>query len=142
MILPHEAEAVQKVVAEAFGDPAGVRDPAALQEALARPFATQNGIPVYPTHFAKVSALFQSLLEKRPFAGANRRTALVIAALLLEQKGYRLKATAGQLKPLLVGMELGFTTWHRVSAWIKAHTERVTRPRGGSSHREGVGAGG
>ncbi len=75
MILPHEAEAVQKVVAEAFGDPAGVRDPAALREALARPFATQNGIPVYPTHFAKVSALFQSLLEKRPFAGANRRTA-------------------------------------------------------------------
>lgn len=137
MIQPHEAEAIQRIVAQTFGDPVGVRDARALQEALARPFATRNGIPVYPTYMNKVSALFQQLVEKRPFAGANRRTALVIAALLLEEKGYRLKASADALKPLLVGMELGFTSFHRVTAWIKAHSERRPAARGVGGHRGG-----
>src|SRR5690606_8503034 len=101
MILPREAEAIQRIVAESFGDPVGVCDPDALERALSRPFAEKNGIPTYPTYFNKVSALFQSLLEHRPFAGANRRTALVITALLLEEKGYRLRAAADGLKPLL-----------------------------------------
>ena len=108
--------------------------PTRFERALSRPFAEKNGIPTYPTYFNKVSALFQSLLEHRPFAGANRRTALVITALLLEEKGYRLRADADGLKPLLLGMELGFTTWHRVSAWIKGHTTRIARARGGLGH--------
>jgi len=137
MIAPREAEAIQKIVAHAFGDPVGVRDAGALHEALARPFALRNGIPLYPTHLSKVSALFQSLVEKKPFAGANRRTALVITALLLEEKGYRLKTSADALKPLLIGMELGFTTWHRVAAWIKGHTERRTLIQGVDGHRDG-----
>lgn len=136
MILPHEAEAIQRVVAEAFGDPVGVRDAQALQEALARPLASQNGIPSYPTYFNKVSVLFQSLVQRRPFAGANRRTALVITALLLEEKGYRLNVDPERLKPLLTGMELGFTSWHRVSAWMKESTIRRRVVRGGISHRD------
>lgn len=130
MVHPDEAELVQRVVAEAFGEPAGVRDPEALRQALARPLAHQNGIPVYPTYFNKVAALFQSLVERRPFAGANRRTALVIVALLLEEKGYRLQIDVDRLKPMLVGMELGFTSWHRVSAWIKQSTVRRAPLRG------------
>lgn len=125
MIQPHEAELIQRIVAETFGEPVGVRDPEALRQALARPFAHQNGIPVYPTYFNKVAALFQSMVERRPFAGANRRTALVIVALLLEEKGYRLQVDVDRLKPMLLGMELGFTTWHRVSAWIKQSTVRA-----------------
>lgn len=125
MILPREAEAVQRIVAETFGEPVGVRDQEALKQALARPFAYRDGIPVYPAFFNKVSALFQSLVERRPFAGANRRTALVIVALVLEEKGYRLRVDVDRLKPLLVGMELGFTSWHRVSAWLKQHTARL-----------------
>ncbi|HLS91875.1 MAG TPA: Fic family protein [Limnochordia bacterium] len=136
MILPREAEAIQRVVAETFGDPVGVRDSEALREALARPFATRQGIPSYPTYFGKVGALFQALVERKPFAGANRRTALVIAALLLEERGYRLKPNPGRLKAVLTGMELGFTSPHRVSAWIKENTVRERPVRGGASHRD------
>jgi|GEM_PF-2376341 Prophage maintenance system killer protein len=136
MILPHEAEAIQQVVAETFGDPVGVRDEKALREALARPFATQQGIPSYPTYFGKVGALLQALVERKPFAGANRRTALVIAALLLEERGYRLKPDPGRLKALMTGMELGFTSPHRVSAWIKENTVRARPARGGVGHRD------
>lgn len=127
MILPSEAEVVQRVVAQAFGDPVGVRDAAALERALARPFATREGIPVYPTFFNKLSALLVGLTEARPFAGANRRTALCLVALLLKEKGYRFSPPPGEVRTVFQGVELGFTTWHRVTVWIKRHAKRESR---------------
>ena len=124
MIHPTEAARIQEVVAGAFGDPVGVRDPEGLAWALARPFATQRGIPAYPTFFNKVSALLIGLLERRPFAGANRRTAVCIALLLLDRQGYRLAFERRELEALITGVELGFTTYHRVTVWIKGHARR------------------
>lgn len=125
MILANEAAAVQREVALAFGEPVGVRDQSALEAALARPFALKNGIPAYPTFFNKLSALFIGLIEARPFAGANRRTALLIVALLLKERGYCFSPPAEEVKALLQGVELGFTTWHRVTLWIKRHAKRA-----------------
>ena len=127
MILPSEAEAVQREVALAFGDPVGVRDPRALEEALSRPFAARGGIPVYPTFFNKLSALLIGLVQARPFAGANRRTALLVVALLLRERGYRFSPPAGEVKALFQGIELGFTTWHRVTLWLKRHSRHEIR---------------
>lgn len=129
MILASEAATVQREVALAFGDPVGVRDARGLETALARPFAVQNGIPVYPTFFNKLSALLMGLLDARPFEGANRRTALCIVALLLNEKGYRFCPPADEAKALIHGVELGFTTWHRVTVWIKRHAKRATAKR-------------
>lgn len=128
MIHPDEAVAIQRVVAERFGDPAGVADPDGLAWALARPFATNGGIPSYPTFFNKVSALFQGLLLRRPFAGANRRTAFCIAALLLKERGYRLVCEPKEVQTLVTGVEMGFTTYHRITVWIKKHAVREGRP--------------
>lgn len=137
MIGIDEAAAVQEEVALAFGEPAGIVDHAALARALARPFATENGIPRYPAFLNKVSILLQGLLDAKPFAGANRRTAIVIAALLLEERGYRLQADVKDVERLMVGLELGFTSWHRTTAWLKGRVERVRplppAPGGGAS---------
>lgn len=127
MIHPREAAIIQEEVAKAFGDRVGVRDEAALHRALGRPFARDNGLPAYPTLFNKVSILLYSLLEARPFEGGNRRTALCIVALVLRENGYTLHCSAEDVKPLLQGVEIGFTSWHRVTAWIKGHTRRERR---------------
>jgi len=130
MIHPSEAAVIQREVARAFGEPEGVRDMAALKAALSRPFATRQGIPVYPTLFAKAGAMFQGLLMERPFEGANRRTSLCILALVLQSRGYRLECDLEDLKRMLPGIELGFTSWHRVAAWIKGCARREG-PRAG-----------
>lgn len=133
MIPVHEAEAIQKEVASLFGDPIGVLDREALVRALARPFATnQTGIPVYPTFFNRLSILFQGLIETKPFAGSNRRTALTILVYLLDARGYRFQTTQRDIDALLLGVEAGFTTWHRVTAWIKGHTVKVNPKRMGN----------
>lgn len=124
MILPSEAAAVQEAAALAFGEPVGVKDPQALEEVLSRPFVARGGVPVYPTFFNKLSALLVGMVQARPFAGANRRTALLIVALLLKERGYRFSPPSGEAKALMQGIELGFTTWHRVTLWIKRHARR------------------
>lgn len=136
MITISEARLIQREVATAFGDCVGVGDEAALKEALARPFATDRGVPVYPTFFNKVGALLQGILEHKPFKGANRRTALCVAALLLQQKGYTLRFEQGALEVLFTGIELGFTTNHRVTAWIKGHTIKERAVAGQRPQRE------
>lgn len=127
MIKPSEAERIQQRVAESFDDRAGLRSKADLEWVLARPFALNNGIPAYPTFFNKLSALVQGMLERRPFVGANRRTALCLAALLLREKGYKLRFTQDELDRLIKGVELGFTSTHRIAIWIKSHTVREAR---------------
>lgn len=129
MILPSEAASVQRLVARRFGDRVGVKDQDALERALGRPFAMKNGIPSYPTFLNKVSVLFQSLIDERPFAGANRRTALTIVLYLLQSKGYRLEASKSDVDMLLLGVEAGYTTWHRTTVWLKKHTKRIERGR-------------
>lgn len=127
MIHPSEVEVIQREVAESFGEKVGIRDGKGLEEVLARPFATRNGIPVYPTFLNRVAVLLQGLVQMAPFHGANRRTSLCVAVLVLQEKGYRLRADAEQVKTLFHGVELGFTTWHRVTVWIKGHTLRERR---------------
>ncbi len=127
MMTPSEAAVVQRTVAQSFDDPIGVRNPSELEWVLARPFARQNGIPAYPTFFSQVSAMVQGVLEKRPFAGANRRTALCMLVLLLQQKGYRLRLSGDEFERLVTGVELGFTTTHRIAVWLKSHTVREAR---------------
>lgn len=124
MILPNEAVIIQREVARAFGDPVGVRDPQALESALARPFSAQNGIPAYPTFLNKASVMFQGLLMDKPFAGANRRASLCILAIVLQSRGYRLDVRPGDLNRMLPAIELGFASWHRITVWIKGHTRR------------------
>lgn len=124
MIHPEAAIAIQREVASTFGDPVGVRDMDALVRALGRPFATKNGIPSYPTFFNRVSVLFQGMIDGRPFLGANRRTAVTVMAYLLESRGYRLTATKADIDLLLLGVEAGYSSWHRVTVWIKKHSVR------------------
>lgn len=130
MMTVGEIEVIQRTVAEAFGDPVGIRDAELLQACLHRPFATENGIPVYPTLFNKISAVFHGILEHKPFKGANRRTGLCVMVFLLERNGYELHFEQRDLEGLVTGVELGFTTVHRTTAWIKGHAVRGARFRG------------
>ncbi len=129
MIHPNEAIFIQREVARAFGDPVGVRDAEALALALARPFSSNNGIPAYPTFLNKAAVLFQGLLSEKPFLGANRRTSLCILAIVLQSRGYRLEVTPADLHRMLPAIELGFASWHRVTAWIKGRAKRVAMAR-------------
>lgn len=119
-----QVRALHHQVAGELGGEGGVRDRSALEEALRRPSATRQGIPVHPTLLSQVAALFDALLERRPFAAYNRCTALVAALALLDEKGYRLRATPDEMARLIKSVEVGLLSNGRLMIWFKSHLVR------------------
>lgn len=74
------------LIAETGGLP-GLRDAGLLHAAVARPFATFDGRPLYATDLERAAALFQSLLTNHPFIDGGKRTALAATLYFLERCG-------------------------------------------------------
>lgn len=126
MITAEKVVSIHGTLSDQQGAPAV--DLEKLRAVLAKPLATQSGLPRYPTLFNKVAVLMQGLVFERPFTEANRETAVQCARLLLERHGYALSVDETEFDRLAKGIELGFTTWQRITVWIKKNTTRQSPP--------------
>jgi len=77
------AENIHNILIERFGGSKGIRDLKALDAALARPYATFDGIDLYPAIEEKAAALFESIIINHPFIDGNKRAAYVLLRLIL-----------------------------------------------------------
>src|SRR5690625_3790399 len=132
MLTLDEARWLQKKLIETTGGTAEVGDEKKLQQILARPYAVEGVVPKYPALLQKVSVMMQGILFERPFVSGNRRTALAAAAIVLHASGYRLRVEAADYEKFVKGVEIGITSWHRVTAWLKGHVVREHRVPGGA----------
>ena len=105
---------------ERFGGADGVRDPGALEAALARP---QSGY--YPNLIHEAAALLQSLVQNNPFVDGNKRTGFAVMDVFLRVNGYRLNADSmaihAKLIQLLESQQFDFD--HLV-AWLTPIVEK------------------
>ena len=67
-----------------------MRDPGALEAAVARPYGGLGGVEFFPAPFDKAAALMESISQRHAFVDGNKRTGLLAAALLLDLAGYDL----------------------------------------------------
>ena len=104
----------------------GVRDRAALEAALARPGATFAGEPLYGSPFARAAALMDSIVQERPFAGANRAVAIMAAGLSLEREGYRLEASPEELTRTALAAAAGAIDVDALGGWLRDTCVRLS----------------
>lgn len=129
MISLEHAVALQRRIAAELGTEPGVRDERSLVGVLGRPLATDRGVPRYPTLFNKVAVLMIGVIQEKPFADVNHQVAWAMAASVLDEAGYTIEAPDADVAQMIKGVEMGFTTWHRLTVWIKRHARRKS-PRG------------
>lgn len=79
-----------------FGGAPGVRDLAALEGALARPFAEFAGQEAHPAVHDKAAALMHGLASSHPVVDGNKRVALATTLVFLRVNGYRLALDSAQ----------------------------------------------
>ena len=77
----------EEALAQSGGIP-GLRDAAMLHAAVARPFATFGGEPLYASEFEQAAALFHSLIKSHPFLDGTKRTAFLAALWFLRLYGH------------------------------------------------------
>ena len=102
------------------GGPAGVRDTALLQSALARPrqvaaYAQTPGI------IDMAAAYTAGIVRNRPCVDGNKRTGFVIGVLFLELKGYRFTASEEDAAQAVLGLAAGILEEQGYAAFLRTN---------------------
>lgn len=110
-----------RVVNSPDGAAPGVRDPGALEAAVARPQSAFGGTEFYPTPSTQAAALMDSIIHRHPFVDGNKRTGLLAAAFSLDETGYVLEASQQELADIAVQVADNLLDVDALSRWIEGH---------------------
>ena len=119
MISLAEALAIHVEVVDATGGSQGLRDRAALEAALARPYATFDGHDLYVDPVSKAAALFESIVSNHPFVDGNKRTGYVLCRLLLQTHDLDLHASDDEEYDLVIALAKGIVGVEELTAWLR-----------------------
>jgi death-on-curing protein len=99
-----------------------LRDAGLLDAALALPRQ-----PYYPTTIDKAAALFRSMTKNHPFADGNKRIAVVLTEIFLNENGFALTATNPQVRDFTMTLAASEPQMPlaEVTRWLRTHARRV-----------------
>lgn len=106
---------------EAFGGSDGVRDEGLLESALATPFQTFDGEPVYPSVQSKAAQLGFGLIRNHPFVDGNKRIGAHVMLVFLELNGIELHYNQQELIDIILSAASGETDRQGLLQWILEH---------------------
>lgn len=113
--------ALHSALFAATGGSDGVREDGLLESALAAPFQTFGGEPVYPSLCAKAAQLGFGLIRNHPFVDGNKRIGAHTMLVFLELNGIRLQYTQQELIDIILSVAAGATDRQGLLTWILEH---------------------
>ncbi len=87
-----------------YGGSAGVRDPGALDSAVAMPRATFDGKFVHADLFAMAAAYAFHIAQNQPFVDGNKRAGLAAALVFLDLNGVAIADPEGLLYQAMIDL--------------------------------------
>ena len=102
------------------GGPAGLRDAALLESALARP--QQLAAYGQPDVAALAAAYGFGLARNHPFVDGNKRTAFIAIELFLALNGHEMRATDVDCVSTMLALAAGELSEDALTAWIRARS--------------------
>jgi death-on-curing protein len=115
---------LHRLILERFGGPAGTRDQAGLESALAQPQMAFGGQELYPSLVEKASALGFSLVRNHPFVDGNKRIGHAAMETFLLLNGWELAAEIDEQEQLILRLAAGQLKRDEFTAWIASHMQR------------------
>ena len=113
------AEAAHGEQLAEHGGPIGVRDPGALDSAMARP----RNLALYgePDIAALAAAYGFGIARNHPFVDGNKRTAAVVMETFLMLNGAALKASDAELVVAIQALAAGELSEDELADWLRQH---------------------
>ena len=125
MILVKEVELLHRILIDKFGGSHGIRDNAALESAIARPFQTFDGNDLYPSVLEKAASLIESILVNHPFIDGNKRTGYTVLRLYLIQNGLDINASQDNKYEFVIDIASGTLKYEGILSWLKSNTSKM-----------------
>lgn len=126
MIQVDDVLSIHRILIENFGGGDGVRDRGALESALARPYAGFGDQDLYPEPIDKAAAILESIAINHPFIDGNKRTAYVLARLMLLDYNYDIVASQDEKYSMVIAAAEGKWKFVEIRAWLAQHTRKLT----------------
>jgi len=125
MIPFKEVELLDRILIDKFGGSHGIRDKAALESAISRPFQTFDGNDLYPSVFEKAASLIESILVNHPFIDGNKRTGYTLLRLYLIQNGLDINASQDNKYEFVIDIASGTLKYEGILSWLKSNTSKM-----------------
>lgn len=119
MIDLSEVLEIHQLAIRDFGGTNGLRDEAALQAALARPFNGFGETAFYPTIEEKASAVIESIVCNHPFLDGNKRTGYLLMQFILGEEGKVAKATQKEKYEFVIKIASGKMKYDKILQWVR-----------------------
>ena len=103
------------------GGISGLRDEGLLESALAAPFQTFDGQPLYPSLQQKAVRLCRGLVKDHPFLDGNKRIGAHAMLVFLELNGIELNHTSEELSEIILKLAAGDADLQSLLSWILEH---------------------
>jgi death-on-curing protein len=124
MISLKEIEQLHRILIDKFGGSHGIRDRAALESALARPFQTFDGNDLYLSILEKAASIVESILINHPFIDGNKRTGYTLLRLFLIQNDLDFTASQDNKYEFIIDIASGTLRYDGIVAWLVSNTAK------------------
>ena len=117
----NQVTALHSALIREFGGIDGIRDEGLLESALAAPFQTFGGEPVYPSLQAKAAQLGFGLIRNHPFVDGNKRIGAHTMLVFLAVNGIELRYEQQDLIDIVLSVAAGPIDRQGLRQWILDH---------------------
>ena len=125
MITAKEVELLHRILIDKFGGSHGIRDNAALESAIARPFQTFDGNDLYPSVLERAASLIESIRANHPFIDGNKRTGYTVVRLYLIQNELDINASQNNKYEFVINIASGTLKCEGILSWLKSNTVKM-----------------
>ena len=112
---------IQQRLLASSGGAEGVRDPGALDSAVAQPRMAFGGEELYPDLVEKAAALGFSLVGNHPFVDGNKRAGHAAMETFLVLNGLMIDAPTDEQEAVVLRLAAGELAREDFSAWLRDH---------------------
>lgn len=117
----NQVTALHSALIREFGGIDGIRDEGLLESALAAPFQTFGGEPVYPSLQAKAAQFGFGLIRNHPFVDGNKRIGAHTMLVFLAVNGIELRYEQQELIDIVLSVAAGQIDRQGLLQWILDH---------------------
>lgn len=101
----------------------GLRDEGLLDAALNAPFASFDGLDVYPSIQQKAARLCFGLIKNHAFIDGNKRIGAHAMLIFMELNGIGLSYTQDELTQIILDVATGIATFEVLLNWLVDHQQ-------------------
>ncbi len=109
-------------IIEVSGGAKGFHDQRLVESAVARPLASAFGIDLYQGTVKKAAALLDAIANNHGFRDGNKRTAMALAVLYLQEKGISVKFTNAEYEEVMLWVVTKKPSVKQIAGWLKSHS--------------------